>query len=110
MSEKKIHEKKVTFSDKKEFSSNNSQNHSQNEDWPDSMPVWLSEKYAKDGFGPATYHEACRLKEEWYNLHGITENSRNMVGKINQDMWTSCTTKKKNKGKIECDCACSDNN
>ena len=41
------------------------------EDWPDSMPLWLEEKWRRDGVGPYTYHEACKLKEQWLKRHGL---------------------------------------
>ena len=82
------------------------------EDWPDSMPLWLEEKWRRDGVGPYTYHEACKLKEQWLKRHGlvceeINVNDKQKQYKYDEDMVGSNTRGVKitrlQRGRIECD-------
>ena len=42
-------------------------------DYPDSMPLWLLEKYERDGCGPTSQTEWAHLEEKWHDRQRLLE-------------------------------------
>ena len=53
--------------------------------WPDSMPLWLKEKYTRDGRGPEYNKEAADPEEQWNDRHTTAQQKHKSPSTLKRD-------------------------